>query len=250
MPGTDFFDDDLVRKRDGAQRVSMGPGDQPVGTLGPPPPSAEMLSRPVSDLNLTRMARHKESVDENVAMAVTELERLKQRQEDLEREKKELEDLRDKQVNYQQGRKDMMARLRESIVTLEKDEIKADTYTQLLVSTRRNFKVRLDDIDALNEDAWDEGEIREELNNAITIIDSSRVEYNKALTRIEAARHVDTDDERPPPVFHEQERVQRQDVDRPFGYWIKIGFAASLPLIITLMTLMAIFLFLRSSALI
>ena len=126
MANTDFFDDDLVKQRDSARRLKLGPSDDSIGTVGDGASSDEVPVRPVSDFNLTRMAKHKQEVDDHVATAVHELERLRKRQEDLEREKKELEELRRKQEEYERGKREMSERLSQSLVTLEKDELQAE----------------------------------------------------------------------------------------------------------------------------
>ena len=62
---TDFFDDDLVKKRDaeiGVKNIKFGPGGAPA--KAEPGASSDLPARPVSDINLTRMARHKEQVEE------------------------------------------------------------------------------------------------------------------------------------------------------------------------------------------
>ena len=100
MANTDFFDDDLIKQRDAAKRIRLGPGDEPVGTLPPAAPSDEVPVRAVSDFNLTRMAKHKQEVEGQMAHAAQELERLRARQEGLEREKRDLEDVRRKQEEY------------------------------------------------------------------------------------------------------------------------------------------------------
>ena len=64
MASTDFFDEDLVQHRDSTRSImGQGAGEQPGATdeTGDAVPG-----RPVSDFNLTRMARHKEEVEGQV----------------------------------------------------------------------------------------------------------------------------------------------------------------------------------------
>ena len=139
MANTDFFDDDLVKQRDAAKRIKLGPGDEPVGTLGSMPSSDEVPVRPVSDFNLTRMAKHKQDMDEQVVTAMQELERLRARQENLEKEKRELEEIRRKQEEYERGKREMVERFNQSLLTLEKDELQATRLAELLGATRARF---------------------------------------------------------------------------------------------------------------
>jgi hypothetical protein len=236
MPKTDFFDDDLVKHREGAKRLRMGPGDS-APPPGPEPNSSDIPSRPVSDLNLTRMARHKEEVSSQVAHAMEELERLRTRQEDLEREKQELEELRRKQHEYESGKREVVTHLNQSLVKLEKDELNAEKLTEMLSSTRKQFTALLAEVEELNEESWPEESMRDELNKALTRIDQVRIEYNKALSRIDAitpeARHSVAEHQ---PMMYE-DQVGGTGEERGFGYWVKVGLAVSLPLILTLLVL-------------
>ncbi|NCC49773.1 MAG: hypothetical protein EOM20_01025 [Spartobacteria bacterium] len=251
MANTDFFDEDLVQQRDDVKRIKYGRGDQPsqVATEMPTMNDGGGVSRPVSDFNLTRMARHREGVDDQVAHTSEELERLKQRQVDLEREKKNLEDLRRKQEQYETGRREMIEYFNQSLITLEKDEIRTDQVRNMLEDTRRRFKGMLDEVESINEENWPDGKIGEELAKALAIIGDARIEYNKALARIEAAMgseaHVT---ETRPVIFEESARGHFEE--HSFLYWLKAGFAFTLPLSILIIILVALYYFMQNQGLI
>jgi hypothetical protein len=80
---TDFFDDDLSQRRGAVKATAVGQGVDIVGTVK----HDEIPVRPISDLNLTRMAKHREEVNTQVASAKLEIERLRRKQTDLERER-------------------------------------------------------------------------------------------------------------------------------------------------------------------
>lgn len=242
MSRTDFFDEDLVKQREAAKRIKMGPGDKPAAASDSSLASSDLPNRPVSDLNLTRMAKHKDEINAQVAQAMEELELLRTRQEDLEREKQSLEELRRKQHEYESGRREMLGHLNQSLVRLEKDELKAEQLSELISTTRQRFNVLLAEIQDLNEEAWPEESVREELNKALARIDQVRVEYNKALARIEGAMS----DQAPtvissqPVIFEEHGGVHHDD-HLGFGHWFKVGLAASLPIILTLVLILLFF---------
>jgi vacuolar-type H+-ATPase subunit I/STV1 len=237
MPKTDFFDDDLERKFDSARRLKMGPAAKDLGVLNASPPSDDVPVRPVSDFNLTRMAKHKEEVSAQVAHAMEELERLRVRQEDLEREKRDLEELRRRQQEYEQRKAEMLGHLGQSLVKLEKDQLQAEQLGELLRSTLSRFKVLQSEISAIHEDRWPESQVREELAKALTLLDETRVEYNKAFSRINALQS----EGRAPAADHQpvifEEHPPGGAPNSSFGHWAKIGLAASLPLIVTMVVL-------------
>ncbi len=242
MANTDFFDDDLGRQRDAARRIKLS--DQPLTTLSEISSSDEVPVRPLSDLSLTRMAKHKQDVDENMVQAAQELERLRKRQEALERERRELEEIRRKQEEYERGKRDIVERLSQSLITMEKDELQAQRMAELLGSIRKHFKEMLSEVDQISEETWPEERFGEELSKALALVEDVRMEYNKALSKIEAAGGGDL---RLPAAIGAAGELPmaRREEDRPFRYWLKVGFAVSLPLAAVIVIVVAILIVMR-----
>ncbi len=225
MAKTDFFDEDLVKHRKPDIPVSAEPG----ATEAPP--------RGVSDFNLTRMARHREQVEDHMAHAAQELERLRQRQEHLEKEKSTLEELRRRQSEYEQGKREMLEHLNHSLISLEKDELNAEKLLEQVTNTRQQCRVWLSEIDSIDEADWAEETFREELGKALTRVEDIRVEYNKALAKIEALSNEEKQTATlHRPVFYE-DRDEDERGQRSFTAWLKVGLAVSLPLMLTLIVL-------------
>ncbi len=225
MGTTDFFDSDLQRR---GPRVSAGQGTDVVGSGK----ADDLPSRPLSDLNLTRMARHREEVNTQVASAKVEIERLRRRQGDLEREKQSLEDLMDKQDQYDRGKQEMLSRLTESLVSLEKLEENAARQTEVFSALRARFGEYIAELQGLNDATWSDEAFREELSKAVARIDAIRREFAKGQAAVEAVGGPVKlfDENRPRTELSEGE----DESSRGFLAWIKIGFAVSAPLIITI----------------
>jgi len=248
MASTDFFDDDLVQQRDEVKRIHYGQGDQPSQMADEAPAGEGMITRPVSDLNLTRMARHREGIDDQVAHASEALERVKQRQTDLEREKKSLEDLRRKQDQFESGRSEMIEHFSQSLITLEKDEVRTEQVRGLLEATRIRFKLMLDEIEGIREEEWPEGKIASELAKTLAIIGDARIEYNKGLARIEAAMgHEARATENRPVIF--EESTPHYSAEHSFLYWLKAGFAFTLPVLILVIIITVVFFYMQNMGL-
>lgn len=242
MSGTDFFDDDLVRQRESAKRIKMGPGDEPVETLGDPAASSDVPVRPVSDFNLTRMAKHRKNVDEQAATAAQELERLRKRQEQLENEKRSLEDLRRKHDEYDRGKREMIDHLKRSLAGLERKEVETQRLTELLGATRQRFKALLEDMEGIQEEQWPEEQIREELNRSLGLIEEARMEYNKALARIDAVKGESPTAPSSQPAVLFEERLAGSEEEKTFGHWLKVGLAVSLPVTVVLLVVAVVIL--------
>lgn len=224
--GTDFFDDDLGQRRGAIKSATMGSGVEGVGTLK----SDDMPVRPISDLNLTRMARHREEVNTQMASAKLQIERMKQKQGEMEREKHMLEDLLEKQDQYERGKQEMIDRLSESMVSLQKMGEHAARQVEIYWATRERFGVALEELQKINDAEWTDESFRDELHKAVAHIDAIRSDFVKAQATVEAVGGpVRLFDEHRAKVVEEagDEFVE----SKGFGHWLKIGFAASLPLI-------------------
>lgn len=246
MAGTDFFDEDLVRQRDTTKRIKMGPGDEPVESMGDPLDSSDVPVRPVSDLNLTRMARHRKEVDTQSAMAAQELDRLRKRQEQLEQEKRDLEELRKRQDEYERGKREIVDQIKRSLVNLERKEVDAQRMVELLGATRGRFKEVLAAVEALKEEGWPEDRIREELNKSLGVVEQARLEYNKCMAKIDAAKPEAPVMPSGQPARMYDEHALAED-EKGFSHWFKIGFAVTLPLVVVIAIVALLFFFAMSA---
>lgn len=242
MPNRDFIDQDLYAPRDEVPRVKMGPGDEP------PPPHADGLGlesgRSVSDLNLPLMVRHRHALDQQAAQQAQEVERLRQLQEEIERERREVEEARRIQEDFVKGRRELLDRLAQSLVTVERHETKATQLAELMKATRLQFRAMLDDINAIREDEWTEETIRDRLREALARIDDARVEYNKAVARVEAAIAADGKLSEAPALPYEAPAPRPPPaVERSLGQWFLVGLMASLPAILTAIGILLVVLF-------
>ena len=214
---TDFFDEDLVQE--GSTQSS---GDsRSAGTADPGAPGT--------------LARHKEEVSTNVSDAASQIDRLRHRQEELEREKSTLEKLGQQQDEYETEKRDLIQKLSRSIVLAEKEESQATRIAALFAETRARFRDALSELQSISEDDWDENEFESELTKALAVVESARGVYEKALARIEASGWQQGGGKPPVDAMRDSERPQPARAG--FGYWLKVGIAVSLPLIIVLILL-------------
>jgi chromosome segregation ATPase len=245
----DFYDDDLIRQRDRATRIKMGPGDEPASDRDMAG-GEDALARGASELNLTRMARHKQDVDTQATRAMQELEMLRKRQEQLELEKRELEEFKRKSDEFERGKRDMMAALKRSLTAIERDEMEAQRLLELLENNRGRFKTMLADLDEINEQSWTDENIRVELARGLGVIEDARLEYNKALAKIEAMKSErstgKSSDSAPSPMLFEEDAAL-MTAEKPFSFWLKAGAGFMLPLIVTLVVLASIYMMLASA---
>lgn len=232
----DFYDDDLIRQRDRTTRIKMGPGDEPGSR---DPAGEESIARSVSELNLTRMARHKQDADSQATRAMQELDALRKRQEQLEMEKRELEEFKRKSEEFERGKRDMVANFKRSLTMIERDELEYQRMLEVLDTSRNRFKTMLADLDAINEQSWSDETIRVELTRALGVIEDARLEYNKTMAKIEAVKSERSTGPSSSSVSQVtfDDEASLMSHEKPFSYWLKIGAAFSLPLIATLVVI-------------
>jgi len=224
--GTDFFDDDLLRTDSAA-------ADPIERTEGVP-------TRPISDASLTRMMKQKEEVMHQVAGATQEIEQLRLRQEALEKEKTDLQELTRRQEDYEKGKQEIVEKLIQSIVMLEKEETQATRMMELLSMMRTRFKDTLAELKGIDEEKWPDEAFALELNKAIVVVEDARGTYRKALAKIDAARW-----QKPGPDGSSQELLGdgygETAAAKGFAYWFKMGIGLSLPLMIFIAVLFAVY---------
>jgi hypothetical protein len=213
---TDFFDDDLVKRN-----------TTPAG--GATPSGAEDPRAGSRDLNLTRMSRHRDQLETQVAQTMQEIERLRQKQEDFENDKRRLEELRRKQDEYVRGKREMQQKLNQSLLGLEREEVRATQMAELIGSTRRNFRAMLDEVERIDESKWHDDGLHEDLSKAQDLISSIRLECEKSLAKLEAFVPAAT------PGAELGPRASAAPAERPlpgFGYLILAGLAVGIPVAI------------------
>ena len=212
--GTDFFDDDLVREREAALKIKLD-GESGGKRDGHIPSSRDLPSRAVSDLTLTHLARHKQEVTEQMVDKAQELDRLRARQEELEKERRLLEDLRKKQEAFESGRRELKDRLGESLVRMEKDQLQAERLGQMLGETRRAFRARLEEVNAIDAESWTED-----------------------VAKLDAVRPAGAGSAVARPLSFAEEPAAAAPAAQGFGYWLRSGLAFSLPLMVWLAVLL------------
>ncbi|NLB59596.1 MAG: hypothetical protein GX806_00720 [Lentisphaerae bacterium] len=240
MSGKDFFDDDLIQRRDAVHEVKMGPGQDMSGAANVP--SSEAV--PVQDLDLIPLTQRKEELNGQMASKLDELERLRSRQEALEHEKSALELLRSNQEKYETGKREMIDRFEQSLVALERESILLQQRLELLADTERRFKDLLTELRAFNEEQWpaESSGFRETLTKALAVIDNTRKEYNKAVARVEVLRENQSVSQGAKPLFYDEMQMHPAP-QRTFGDWLKIGVAVSFPVALMLAALIGVLLY-------
>lgn len=128
----------------------------------------------------------REEVDRKVVEAQQKLAELKQAQEELERERATLEELRRRQLEFQNGRQEMVQHLTRGLGLLEEAEFNCRRDAEQMVKTIADFRAALEKIQAIHDDTWTKENFQMELTRALTTIENARMEWNSARLKLPA----------------------------------------------------------------
>lgn len=162
---------------------------------------------------------------DKVQQVRAELESLKQKQEEIEREKARLEELKRRQDSLEQGRSDMLDKLTRALVVVERETEESQKRVEQLHAIYASFNQHLRSLEDINARAWNPQELPRELSKALSSVEDARADYIKAQAKIA----VDNSSEIVP-AGSSGEGDYIVEEDRSFTYWLRNGFAFTLPL--------------------
>lgn len=169
----------------------------------------------------------REEVDVKVTEAQQKLAELKRAQEELERERSTLEELRRRQMEFQNGRTEMIQHLARGLGLLEEAEFAARRDAEQMAKSIGEMRDALGKVQALHEEGWTKDNFNVELTRALTTIENARLEWNAARLKFPVLSGAATGaagDPKPsqPPVS--------LLADRSFTQLCRLGLALTWPL--------------------
>jgi hypothetical protein len=180
----------------------------------------------------------REDVDRKVVEAQQKLAELKRAQDDLERERAALEELRRRQLEFQNGRQEMVHHLTRGLGLLEEAEFNARRDAEQMLKTIADFRDALDKIQSVHDSTWTKENFQVELTRALTIIENARMEWNSARLKL-------------PALAGETLKKEETEIAPPaavspfanlsFGQLCKIGLAMTWPLLLIALGALGVF---------
>jgi chromosome segregation ATPase len=172
-----------------------------------------------------------EHLDSQVQKAQEQLLHLRRQQEMIEKQKRELEEMSRRQEQLQQGRHEMVEQFTRALVVIERQAYDAQKRVEQLRATHESFSQHLQMVEAINPKSWDPGDINRELNRALSAVDDARTEYAKSRAVLNACAP-DTEEVLPQSVEAGGGQFAFGEQVFDFGYWLKCGFAFTLPVLV------------------
>ncbi|MCS7064255.1 MAG: hypothetical protein NZM04_09505 [Methylacidiphilales bacterium] len=202
----------------------------PASSNEPPHPDAYTAEE--IDLRL-------QETDEEVQNLIRDKNLIDRRLSEAERRQRELNELRKKHYEFRDKFQKINEKLLRDIVKVEARAQELDNERETINIILRNYEQQKQNLDSIDEKTWSAENLRDELNRAMAIIEEAQAVCANADAQIQAWQRTHSYSTHSP-----QERTQPQVPARPFSFlhYCLMGFAYSLPLIITLLIIAVIFL--------
>ncbi len=181
-----------------------------------------------------------EHLDSQVQKAQEQLLQLKRQQEQIEKQKRELEELSRRQEELERGRAEMTDKLTRSLVILEREAYDSQTKLEQIRATRESFEQHLALLESIDPKTWNPSDLHKELSRSLSAVDDARAEFSQQRSRLSAT----SGNENSEVALPEVARDVSLGSGRGFSYWLQMGFAFTLPLIVFGFVALFIFLWL------
>jgi molecular chaperone GrpE (heat shock protein) len=181
---------------------------------------------------------------DKVQQVRAELESLRQKQEEIEREKIRLEELKRRQDSLEQGRSDMLDKLTRALVVVQRETEESQKRVEQMHAIYQSFSQHLRELEVINSRAWSPQDLPRELSKALSSVEDARAEYIKAQAKLS----VDTSSDVPEHGSSSSDSDYTYAEEQGFSYWLKNGFAFTLPLQIIGLAILLVFIWSSTSA--
>jgi len=166
-----------------------------------------------------------EQLADDVARTQEKLANLRREQESLEKQKRELEDLARRQEEFQSGRGELVDKLTRGLAFLERQTTETHRRVEQLEGATGNFRSHLASLEGIDPTRWSQAEAGKELTRALGLLDVARNDFNQARGKLLGPEAEGGE-------IAEAPGSAPRTGEQPFIYWLKAGFAFTLPLLV------------------
>ena len=186
----------------------------------------DVLPAPVSRLSADEGVDGTGEEDFEVRLQRTqeELLHLRHQARVVERRKEELEEITRKEREYTRGRAEMHEKLSRTLVTLERTCADSQRRLEVLLQARDDLSRHYRVLSNVVIEDWNAPGAVEQADHALAIINDARIDFDRTLNRIGELTEAE------PPAAAAREPSTGESV-HDFGYWLRSGFAFTLPLV-------------------
>jgi hypothetical protein len=208
---------------------SFSPRSKPVSPVGSDEFRIEfegdVLPAPVTRLASSVAADEgDEDFESRLARTQEELLQLRHQARVVERRKEELEEITRKEREYTRGRAELHEKLSGLLVTLERSSAEAQRQLEVLLQSRDDISRHYRALSAIVIEDWNAPGVVEQADHALAVINDARADFERVNARI-ASCHTDG-------AGAARASVPTPGAAHDFLYWLRSGFAFTLPLLV------------------
>lgn len=164
-------------------------------------------------------------LNDEYQQAQDQLERLRQQEEQIRRQAEELEELTRQEEQFKDGRTEVTQQLQRYLDILDREATEAQRLAEECGSAHEKLESHLASIQALSPESWSRADRKAELTRALSYIEAAEDEIDNAKPIVNGfGKKGLLKGKLSAPSF-----TPNQQGD--FLYWLKSGFAFSLPLV-------------------
>ncbi len=184
----------------------------------------EVLPPPVTRLAGDGGAVPEESFETRLQRTQEELLHLRQQALLAERQEEDLKELARKEREYSKGRAEVHEKLARTLVTLERTGAETQRALENLLQARDDLARHHRVVSSLMIEDWSAPGVGEQADHALAVINDARLDYDRTLMRL--------GDLLPQPGAAATSPAAATTPSQDFRYWLRSGFAFTLPLLI------------------
>ena len=172
---------------------------------------------------------YSDDIDDEYQQAQDQLRALRQQEEQIKRQAAELEELTKKEQQFKSGRIEVCEELGRCLSVLDREATEARRVAEDCCNAHERLESHLANINGLRPEMWSRADRKAELARAISYIEAAEDEIDEILPMINGFA-------KKPGLFKGKPAARPASslpsaVQSDFTYWLKSGFAFSLPFV-------------------
>ncbi|NLT70485.1 MAG: hypothetical protein GXX91_07295 [Verrucomicrobiaceae bacterium] len=172
---------------------------------------------------------YSDDIDDEYQQAQDQLRALRQQEEQIKRQAAELEELTKKEQQFKSGRIEVCEELGRCLSVLDREATEARRVAEDCCNAHERLESHLANINGLRPEMWSRADRKAELARAISYIEAAEDEIDDILPMINGLA-------KKPGIFKGKPAARPaaslpSAVQGDFTYWLKSGFAFSLPFV-------------------
>jgi chromosome segregation ATPase len=180
----------------------------------------------------------RQEVEAKVGEMQHKLAELKRAQQELERERAVLEETRRRQMEFTQGRQEMVQHLTRGVAILEEAEFAARRDAEQMAKTLIDLRESLVKLQGIQEETWTRDSLNVELTRASTIVENARMEWNAARLKFAMLSAETVKEPAPAPPGHSP--LQEFLSQKSYAELCKLGLALTWPVALAVLCVLVL----------